>query len=71
MLWGFAFAGFFGYVVGHQVGQARNRERLAHAEQLVQTLKAFVSVAKTDGRRSAAVDFADQELTAYEKKWIK
>lgn len=45
------------------------REQLAHAEQLVNSLKAFVTVAKTDRTRSAAVDFVDQEIKEYERKY--
>jgi hypothetical protein len=47
------------------------QEQFEEMNSLISSLESFVSVAKTDGRNSAAVDFVDVELREYENKWGK
>ena len=77
MMWGITFALFVGYVIGLQVGKGRGEAyrayllaRIDHADRLVRSLESFIFVAKTDGRASHAVAFADQEVQEYKSKYI-
>lgn len=77
MMWGVIFALFTGYVIGLQVGKGKGEAyrayliaRIDHADRLVKHLESFVFVAKTDGRKSSAVDYADQEIQDYRRKYI-
>ncbi len=44
-------------------------EQFEEMENLIGTLDSFIFVAKTDGSRSRAVEFADNEMKAYKRKW--
>lgn len=78
MLWPVTFAAFFGFVLGYQVGKGKGADyrryiqaRLDDAENLLQLIEGYVASAKARGNQSEMLQYADEKIETYKRRWIR